>query len=62
MSTDIGTIRDAVDPEGSPPLLVYVGTGGTALFIEAHCKFWLNKEGREKLIELLEMAPSYGAP
>jgi hypothetical protein len=60
MSTELGTIADGVHPEER--LLVSVGTGGTCLCVEGQSKIWLDRDGREALIALLQLAPSYGAP
>jgi hypothetical protein len=60
VSTELGTIVDAVD--ATQRLVVYVGTGGTCLFVPGQRKVWLDQAGREALIALLQQAPLSGAP
>ena len=62
MSTALGTIRDALQPEALT-LEVAEGVGGTVLVIAGPkafvLKFWLDRANREALITLLQTASQY---
>jgi len=53
MSTDLGEVKDNLDPGIS--IEIAVGTGGIKLF-STEKKIWLDNEGADKLIDLLKQA------
>ena len=54
MSTELGEVRDCIRPD-EYSVGVALGTGGIRLFSNVN-KIWLDVEGANELIELLETA------